>query len=185
MSESNSQDEGLELTDLPGVGPSVESRIKSRGYNSLDDLIEASVAELLEVRGLGRNTIQSAKIRIDSRLDVDAFEDDYLLDETVEVPEDAIKWEEEIVWIEDADQHPYVRERFVVASQRSGSFPWKHAGRLVGYANMREDMPNTGTNGFFKRRAFFLKSNDYYEYPSEAVDPDTVSPGEFGAHPEE
>jgi len=46
-------------------------------------------------------------------------------------------------------------------------------------------MPNTGTNGFFKRRAFFLKSNDYYEYPSEAVDPDTVSPGEFGAHPEE
>lgn len=94
-----------------------------------------------------------------------------------------------IVWqYEDLSQFDYVREstRRVGTRQRPVSAP---AGERVGYAQLSESAERSGRAGVFFRRVFWLKPHDrhfepggVYEKsePSEAVDPQTVEPGQAG-----
>jgi Family of unknown function (DUF6009) len=45
---------------------------------------------------------------------------------------DALHSEDEIVWLEDVSQQPYVREIFVYRSNRAGRMRYSGAGRAVG-----------------------------------------------------
>lgn len=97
--------------------------------------------------------------------------------------------EESIVWLEDVTHMDYVRETLWTCARRRGRIPRWPAGDwlLVGYAELRADAPNSGSNGRFDRRVFWLKSHDRAldphgvyassNAPVEAVDPRTVAPG--------
>lgn len=101
-------------------------------------------------------------------------------------PDQQVAHEEEIVWLEDVAHLPYVRE-FIdhFTHFRCRRPAWHGAGRMVGYSTLRADATSS-YSGFFKRRIFWLNTHDYPNpgpysrdgCPCEAVDPQTVKPGE-------
>jgi hypothetical protein len=98
--------------------------------------------------------------------------------------------EEEIIWLIDPSGLDYVRQFLNCyacrrdTKPRRGDYPGQG---LVGYAILKPEAKAKG--GLYKRRYFWLNSNDrYYKpqgvykhgCPSEAVDPRTIKPGEPG-----
>jgi hypothetical protein len=98
--------------------------------------------------------------------------------------------EEEIVWLINPSELDYVRQFLNCFASRRDSKPKKgdHPGHgLVGYAILKPEARSK--RGVFKRRYFWLNSNDrYYKpqgvyktgCPSEAIDPRTIRAGETG-----
>jgi len=101
-----------------------------------------------------------------------------------------VEHEDGIVWLEPPERFPYVRQEVVTAGTRRRPVPWRgRAGRVVGYATLAPDAPNTGYPGMFRRRVFWVREYDRSEQPdgpyrtgapAEAVDPLTVRPGVLG-----
>jgi tetratricopeptide (TPR) repeat protein len=56
-----------ELMNISGIGLSKAGALYDAGFKSIDDLIEASIAELAEVKGIGRTLAKIIKKRLESR----------------------------------------------------------------------------------------------------------------------
>lgn len=94
--------------------------------------------------------------------------------------EDPLAYESSIVWLEDIDALPFVRETIAVGVRsRSGKLRATGVGRVVGYAKLADDAPMDPETRGFRRRFFFLKDKDRSgeRIPRQAVDPRTVLPG--------
>ncbi len=98
-------------------------------------------------------------------------------------PED-LKHEIAIIWLEDITHLAYVRvrlDRWCSARQRRPWFRSDENGRLVGYAVLSPDAPNTGQPRMFARRLFWLRDDDrtrYRNYPAYgSVVPSSLQPG--------
>ena len=98
----------------------------------------------------------------------------------------ALAGEERIVWLADIAGLDYVRQALCLTHRRRGQPAGWRSGRLVGYAELRRDAPNTGADYVFARRVFYLMAGDRdgepagtyrNNAPMEAVDPRTVQPG--------
>ena len=79
-----------------------------------------------------------------------------------------IRFETEIVWLEDVTHQAYVREAIMMVRNRRGKpnvFGADQEGRLVGYANMSKKAPCT--QRFCHRRVFFLRPYDPYQSVAE------------------
>jgi Family of unknown function (DUF6009) len=88
--------------------------------------------------------------------------------------------EESIVWVEDASQHPYVRESIRHVVGFPGRRPPARRGneRLIGYATLERPSERPEV---YRQRVFYLRDYDPYEdfpnhAPCEAVDPRQVEP---------
>jgi len=97
----------------------------------------------------------------------------------------AVQYEDGIVWLEDPEGFYYVRETIELMHFRRRQPPWRgRDGRLVGYSVLTLTAPSTFP-GMFLRRLFWLKDYDrdsgdpIYSRgaPCEAVDPRHVKPG--------
>lgn len=103
--------------------------------------------------------------------------------------ESYLRFESNIVWLRNINNVPYVREHFnQCCSRRKGKLKYGDH-EVVGYAELENDAPNTGTNGCFARRVFWLAEHDRVNQPngtyqtgcpSEAVDPLTIAPKVLG-----
>ncbi len=107
-----------------------------------------------------------------------------------------IRYESKIVWLEDIQKLPWVRERLAdLRSRKSLSKTAKsniekenEGETLVGYAELEDGAPAMAGR-YFRRRIFTLKTSDRgntngaIELPSEAVDPASVAPRIGGRHP--
>lgn len=107
-----------------------------------------------------------------------------------------IRYEAKIVWLEDIQQLPWVRERLADLRTRKNlsktaklNIEKQNEGEtLVGYAELEDGAPTTAGK-YFRRRIFTLKtsdrgqSNGSIELPPEAVDPASVAPRIGGRHP--
>ena len=95
-------------------------------------------------------------------------------------PDDLDK-EWEIVWEVDVSDLDYVRQSLVMCNSRSRPIgvhrDWVRVGYAVLKPNARPDYKYPGLS-YWDRRLFWLKKYDPYEQhcPTEAVDPETVSP---------
>jgi predicted DNA-binding protein len=106
--------------------------------------------------------------------------------------------EAKIVWLVDISKMPWVRESEVnfftrkeISKKRLSEL--EQGQTLVGYAELENDAPPTGTQKCFIRRIFTLRENDYEVYkvdnptqadhPSEAVEPLSVEPKHKGLSP--
>lgn len=99
------------------------------------------------------------------------------------------KYESSIVWLENIENIPYVREYLLNnCSRRKGKIKYGDF-KVVGYSELHSTAPNNGRPGYFSRRIFWLKSHDRFLQPNgvystgcpiEAVDPLTVSVGKAG-----
>jgi hypothetical protein len=98
--------------------------------------------------------------------------------------------EEELVWLVDPSELDYVRQFLNCYANRKDTKPRKGdfpGYGLVGYAILKPEAK--AKRGLYKRRYFWLNSNDrYYKpdgiyktgCPSEAVDPRTIRAGKPG-----
>jgi hypothetical protein len=104
---------------------------------------------------------------------------------------DKIEHESRLVWeIEEPESLPYVRQRLELAGTRQHGVALRSKGERIGYALLEDGAPGVeGRKGTFRRRVFYLQSNDRaglpggpYETtaPHEAVDPRTLEPGQVG-----
>ena len=113
------------------------------------------------------------------------------------VREKTLMDEKEIIWIQDPNNFPWVREAETDFCQRQGiSMSRKsdlEAGEtiLIGYADLEEDAPpaftEAGHESFF-RRVFTICKGDFEAYgdkdcPTEAVEPSTIYPKVKGSSP--
>lgn len=111
---------------------------------------------------------------------------------------DALKDEKNIVWKEDLDNYPWVRESSTefltkqgIAKNRQTEIE-KGGRKLIGYSELEEDAPSSFTDKatgrkYFYRRIFTIGKDDYEnykkDYPTEAVDPLTAEPKTLGLSP--
>ncbi|MFE3629432.1 DUF6009 family protein [Streptomyces goshikiensis] len=88
-----------------------------------------------------------------------------------------------IVWLEDIETLPYVRQAVHTTPYRVGKPPFDGLGRLVGYAELSSVVQRDPETSLFHRRVFYLVPHDRdtqpggdYQTgsPGEAVDPLTV-----------
>lgn len=106
------------------------------------------------------------------------------------VKEDALKDEKNIVWLEDLDDYPWVRESSTNFRTKQGisknrQSEIERGGRkLIGYGELKDDAPSSG---HYERRIFIIRKDDYEnyknDYPTEAVDPLTVEAKILGSYP--
>ena len=97
--------------------------------------------------------------------------------------ESYLQFESNIVWLEDIKEIPYVREHFAKNfSRRKGKIKYQNY-QVIGYSELETDAPNTGMNGCFARRVFWVAEHDHINAPlgpykigcpSEGVDPLTI-----------
>ena len=176
-----------ELTDLPGIGPKTSHYLQKRDIDSLYDLSNERVEELLQIKGISGQKLIDIKREMETIWSYeDVFENTVFLSERIDNSEESLKCERNLVWIEDPREYKYVRETFRWCSTPQKKHSWA-VGRgfdLIGYAILHPQTP-TGESQRFYRRCFFLKSHDEYESgsPTEAVVPSTVSVGQSGIHP--
>jgi hypothetical protein len=90
-----------------------------------------------------------------------------------------LRYEEDIVWLEDRSRYPYLREvQYPISGRtrrpRSSIVP----GKLIGYSTLKPSA-KADSPGMFVRRLFYVTSRDPYDRgePYEAVDPYSVHPG--------
>ncbi len=94
--------------------------------------------------------------------------------------DDPLAYEASIVWMQEIDELPFVRETMITGAQsRSGKLRASGVGRIVGYAKLSDDAPIDSEGHGFRRRFFFLKEHDLQRdrIPRQAVDPRSVLPG--------
>ena len=112
------------------------------------------------------------------------------------VDEKTLRYEKEIVWLEDPNDYPWVREGITDFCQKQGISKSRQSQietkqKLIGYADLEDDAPASFTSGskkHYDRRVFVVCDNDYEAYknggyPIEAVDPSTVEPKTKGVSP--
>lgn len=91
--------------------------------------------------------------------------------------------EERIVWLDNPLQFPYLREHMIEAPTRqqgSAKTLWKGCGRVVGYSVLKKDAEKADNNSSqYIRRIWWIKENDFYEYPLEAVDVHSIDAGKL------
>ena len=111
---------------------------------------------------------------------------------------EALKDEKNIVWLEDLNDCPWVRESSTDFRTKQGISKNRQSeierGRikLIGYGELEDDAPSgfindaTGRKHYY-RRIFTIRNDDYEnyknDYPTEAVDPLTVEPKTLGISP--
>ncbi|WP_242045312.1 DUF6009 family protein [Anabaena catenula] len=108
-----------------------------------------------------------------------------------------IEHEKKIVWLDDPNNYPWVREQDRYFETRQGISKSHQSEievreKLIGYAELEDDTPPNSRNEspeYFYRRCFVIRHDDYKVYnkddyyPSEAVDPLTVEPKTKGLSP--
>jgi hypothetical protein len=114
--------------------------------------------------------------------------------------EKTLMHEKEIIWLQDPNNFPWVRETETDFCQRQGISKSRksdlEAGEtiLIGYADLEEDAPPAFTEAghqYFYRRVFTICKGDFEAYeaygdkdcPIEAVEPSTVHPKVKGSSP--
>ncbi|MFD9053473.1 DUF6009 family protein [Streptomyces zaomyceticus] len=105
------------------------------------------------------------------------------------ISDDEIKYETELVWLEDLDGLDYVRQSIDRLPTRRGKPAYYRDGRMVGYAVLAPQAKSSPASGTFRRRVFWLLPHDRDSVPdglyamgapAEAVDPRTIEPGSKG-----
>jgi hypothetical protein len=105
------------------------------------------------------------------------------------ISDDEIKYETELVWLEDVEHLDYVRQSLDRLPTRGGRPAYCRDGRMVGYAILGSHAKASRASGTFRRRVFWLLPHDrdtepegLYAMgaPAEAIDPRTVTPGAKG-----
>lgn len=106
------------------------------------------------------------------------------------VKENALKHEENVIWLEDRDNYTWVRESSTDFPTKQGisknrrSEIERGGKKLIGYGELEEDAPSSK---HYYRRIFMIYEGDYENYknnyPTEAVDPLTVEPKTLGLSP--
>ncbi|MEU9704494.1 DUF6009 family protein [Streptomyces sp. NPDC047981] len=105
------------------------------------------------------------------------------------ISDDEIKYETELVWLEDIGQLDYVRQSLDRLPTRGGRPAYFRDGRMVGYAILGPDSKASRASGTFRRRVFWLLPHDRDSVPeglyrasgpSEGIDPQTLAPGTKG-----
>jgi hypothetical protein len=103
--------------------------------------------------------------------------------------DEQLSHEEEIVQGEDWSALGYVRQALDKLPRRKGRPQYARHGRMVGWANLGAEAEPDPDSGLFLRRVFYLLPHDRdsdpegpYRVgaPGEAVDPETVAPGQVG-----
>ena len=111
--------------------------------------------------------------------------------------EKTLMHEKEIIWLQDPNNFPWVRETETDFCQRQGISKSRksdlEAGEtiLIGYADLEEDAPPAFTEAgqeYFWRRVFYINKGDFKAYgdqdcPGEAVEPSSVHPKVKGSSP--
>lgn len=113
-------------------------------------------------------------IRLISPKDLDGFDKD-----------DPLLFEKSIVWLEDVAALPFVRVKMVrTALSRRGAITLGDGGRVVGYAKLTPNAPQSPASHGYRRRVFYLKTDDAADRDTSladpAYDPRTIFPGEKG-----
>lgn len=114
------------------------------------------------------------------------------------VQEDALKYEKKIVWLEDRNNCPWVRESSTdfrtkqrISKNRQSEIE-RGGKKLIGYSELEEDAPSSFTNKatgrkHYHRRIFTIHNDDYENYvnnyPIEAVDSLSVEAKVSGISP--
>lgn len=175
-----------EIVVVGGIGPRTAESLGHRGYGSFEDLADASVDDLLQVSGIGKGKLRSiqSSLKIILGLDEYPFQDSYLLANEVTTVEELLEWETDVVWVEDPSDLAFVRQSLVGVARRKDAQLWSGPGELVGYVDIREDMPNNRFNGRFLRRVFWVKDYDREKnadstWPHEAIPSEDVVAGEL------
>ena len=111
---------------------------------------------------------------------------------------EALKDEKNIVWLEDPNDYPWVRESSTDFRTKQGisknrqSEIERGGKKLIGYVELEDDAPSSFVNDatgrkHFYRRIFTIRKDDYEnyknDYPIEAVDPLTVDAKTSGISP--
>ncbi|MFJ9703513.1 DUF6009 family protein [Streptomyces fradiae] len=100
------------------------------------------------------------------------------------ISDDELKYETELVWLEDIEQLDYVRQSLDRLPTRRGKPAYHRDGRMVGYAILGPRARASRASGTFRRRVFWLLPHDRDTAPeglyatgapAEAVDPRTVT----------
>ncbi|MEU0002448.1 DUF6009 family protein [Streptomyces microflavus] len=108
------------------------------------------------------------------------------------ISENEIHHESEFVWLEDISVLDYVRQSLDRLPTRRGRPAYHRDGRMVGYAVLGTSAKASPNSGTFRRRVFWLLPHDRdsapeglyaSSTPAEAVDPESLSPGEKGRRP--
>ncbi|MFF2197278.1 DUF6009 family protein [Streptomyces sp. NPDC058157] len=105
------------------------------------------------------------------------------------ISDDEIRYEVELVWLEDVTELDYVRQSLDRLPTRRGKPAYHRDGRLVGYAELSPQAKPSRSSGTFRRRVFWLLPHDRDALPeglyatgapAEAVDPTTLTAGSKG-----
>jgi hypothetical protein len=89
--------------------------------------------------------------------------------------------EENIVWVENPEGLPYVRQEIAVVARRDTAISMTKTGRLLGYAILKKGAPPLG--GHYYRRYFRIKDGEPTSFgknaPGEAVATSSIAAGEI------
>lgn len=90
--------------------------------------------------------------------------------------------EEDVVWLKDPSEYPYLRQTEVMSRWRRRR-PQFTQGQLVAYATLKPTAE--GYDGYFDRRVWYFAHHDPYKLgaPSEAVIPSSIRAGARGEQP--
>lgn len=175
-----------EVVVVEGIGPQTAQSLEQQGYGSLEGLSDASVNDLLQIPGIGNGTLRTiqSSLKIILGLSEYPFQDNYLLANEVDTIEKLLEWETDAVWVEDPSDLAFVRQSLVGVARRKDAQLWSGPGELVGYVDIRKDMPNNGFNGRFLRRVLWVKDYDRKKsedstWPREAIPLEDVVAGEL------
>ncbi|MFF6984718.1 DUF6009 family protein [Streptomyces sp. NPDC008343] len=105
------------------------------------------------------------------------------------ITEDEIKYETDLVWLEDTADLDYVRQSLDRLPSRQAKPAYHRDGRMVGYAILGSRAKASPCSGTFRRRVFWLLPHDRDSdpkgvyatgTPAEAIDPRTLVPARKG-----
>jgi hypothetical protein len=113
--------------------------------------------------------------------------------------EEALKYEEKIVWLEDPNNYPWLRELSTdfytkkgISKNRQSEIEKLGRQKIIGYAELEDNAPpsfidDATNNKHYYRRIFTIRKDDYENYknnyPTEAVDPLTIEAKTLGLSP--
>jgi hypothetical protein len=89
---------------------------------------------------------------------------------------DTLRWEDEIIFVEDPAGLPYVREILGSAGTRRGRPPFRDH-RLIAYAALKPNSPCCVSRRFERRMWYVSDWDPYPGGPCEAVEPTSLKAG--------
>jgi hypothetical protein len=103
-------------------------------------------------------------------------------------PRRPLAFEKSIVWLRPIENLDFVRMAILRrARSRRGPLVVQAKGVVVGYSRLTTDAPRDPKTGAFVRRLFYLKDEDSLlnmnQFPTNAINPQTVLPGVIGEPP--